>query len=134
VVRDLGFRNLKIRGVSLDFDDIRESLGLVPTKTVRKGDRGRVLSDGWLFTVEKDGSTISDLLAILETHLHDRPAAVQELARIHDVCIWCSHQTPLAMSGFDLTPENLAFLARLDVRFTVSVFSFGEVRNDTTDG
>jgi hypothetical protein len=74
-----------------------------------------------MFKVEQLDSSLDDLVSALERLVGVRVEAVRNLATQYDVCIWISHQTNLAMSGFNLTPQNLSFLASLGVRLSVSV-------------
>lgn len=128
--------SLRISGHGVDFAELQRELALTPTHAVREGNpvrpgsEARALKDVCVYDlVRKSDRSIREELSVAERTLGSKSEVLKRLAQRHEVTLWCSYQTNLAQSGFELEPSAIAFLNELGITFTISILSWGEAND-----
>lgn len=134
-----GTCSLIIRGKELlDFDEIDEKIGVLPTVKYNKGDcfsksfPNKIPNDLWIYNCEMDeqSGNVEETLSEFLTKIKPSKVFIKKLAKTSDICIRCFVQSELAQIGFDLSPYIINELANINIRVEVSILSWGEVEKD----
>ena len=109
-----------VSGEDLDFDQITRSLGLTPTRTLRKGellpDLDQVAQkDSWVYRTPKITRTMDDCIMVLADALRPHAEAIRDIRRRHHVDVTCSILTRHKLGGMCLGPESLRFFVELEL-------------------
>lgn len=125
-----------IRGKNeLNFDFISKNLMIKPTRIVKKGEivnesAGVVKSDVWIYEVKfVRGGDINSTLEELLVTLLPYKNVISDLCNYSEICIRCYMQSELAQIGVDFQPNVISMLAELDIKFELSILSWGAVEN-----
>jgi hypothetical protein len=116
---------------NLDIERINDNLCIIPTRVRRKGEiahkiAGPIKADVWIYEIkisQEPNITLNELLKLLIPHKD----FIVELFKSADICIRCYIQSALAQIGFDFSPDTIKMLAELNIKFEISIISWGEV-------
>ena len=126
--------SLIVEGEGLPFDEIGTTLGLEPTRIIRKGDVLNRLplieaaTDEWTYTVALCtpvgvDSQLNHFLAELILHQDE----LAELSRDWTITLRLYVQSDYAQISYQLMPETLQRLVALGLPLDVSSLSWGEI-------
>jgi len=121
----------------LDFDEIDEKIGVLSTAKYKKGDvfskssPNKIPNDLWIYDCNIDKYIdVNEALCDLLNKIKVSKEYIRQLSGLSDVCIRCYVQSDLAQIGFDLSPYIINELANVNVRFEISILSWGEVEKN----
>lgn len=128
---DSGKCSLIIRGNKLNFVEIEENLNIKPSRIVRHGEIisktiGESQCDVWVLEMGIDENVLPDkaLESLLSTIMSAK-AYLQSIANYADLVIKCYVQSDYAQIHFDISPNVLRTLAEFDIKFEISILSWG---------
>lgn len=118
----------------LDFKMIAETIGLLPTKIIRRGDLRGVLKnipapyDVWMYEINMGKSTepLDALNELIDAILPFSEEIKSISEREEDVVISCYIRSEVEQFGFSLNPKLVEKVAKIGVRLDFHFLSFGE--------
>lgn len=126
---------LIISGNNINYDEIRDKIGVEPSRTVRKGEiKSRVIGasqcDIWIFEKKfKNSDEVANKLDELLLEIEPCEGYVKTLVNAYNVVIRFYIQSDFAQIGVSLPPELIQKLANLNIKMEISVFSWGGVED-----
>jgi hypothetical protein len=118
---------LRIFGEALDLGEITRSMGLVPTRTHKKGELvgpsgNRWSEDAWFYSAElPEEAPLDAHLQILWADVAPARDFLLALKAKHKVDVFCGYRTNHGSGGFEVEAKSSAILTALDIPFGVSV-------------
>jgi hypothetical protein len=118
---------LRIFGEALDLSEITRSMGLLPTRSYKKGDLigpcGNLYSqDAWFYSAElPEEAPLDAHLQILWADVAPGRDFLLALKAKHKVDVFCGYRTNHGSAGFEVEAKSLAIFTALDIPFGVSV-------------
>jgi hypothetical protein len=111
---------LRIFGDGLDFEEISQTLGLVPTHTHKKHARRK--HDAWSYTapVARDQPLEEHIMTLWDA-VRPHIAYLREFKRKFQVDIFCGYRSNSSTAGFQVGHCCLGLFSQLEVPFGVSV-------------
>lgn len=115
----------------LNLEEINSKLSITPTRMMRRGEINNIVDepvkkDIWTYKVkitEEPNSSLNELLKILMSKID----FITEISSFADVYVRCYIQSDLAQIGFNFSPDTIKMLAKLNIRFEISILSWGKV-------
>lgn len=115
----------------LDFEEINSRLSINPTKKFKCGEiankiAGPIKNDIWTYEIkisEEPNTSLNKLLMLLVP----KKDFITNLSNTVDVSVRCYTQSDLAQIGFTILPDTIKMLADLNIRFDISILSWGQV-------
>jgi hypothetical protein len=136
------FLNFRITGENLDFDEISEITGLVPSKVYRKGDEfstkyfNHVSStDCWLtdYEIPEERSLKEALTEFLLPFMKNKEY-ISNLAKKQCIEVWISIYPINRQMNIQISRQEIAMLAELNVELGIVITDLSEFMSDQQDG
>jgi hypothetical protein len=127
--------SLIIYGCShLDFERINNKLGIKPTSVFKQDEivnkiAGPIKKDVWIYETKIDKEPNITLNQLLRLLIPNKDFII-ELSKLANISVRCYIQSALAQIGFDFSQDTIKILAELNVKFEISIISWGEVEMD----
>lgn len=127
---------LVIRGGNLNLAEIEKNLQIKPTRLVKKGEVlcdvvGKSQYDIWVVEKEIDENrTPAEALKSIITMISPSKEYLQSLTCFAELIIKCYIQSEYAQINFDISPDILKDLAHMNIKFEISILSWGMVKSN----
>lgn len=128
-----GSWSLIIRGTQLDFAEIGKNIAIAPSRILRKGEvrsaaTGPSEFDTWNYEVKfKKEDGLINSLEVLLSELYPCRDFLKALSQSVDVSLRFYVQSDYAQIGIVLPPALLQRMAALNIKFEVSILSWGGI-------
>lgn len=125
--------SLMIKGEHLNFEDIEKNLQIKPSRLIRNGEIvskviGNSQYDLWAFEIKYgNNKAINEVLNELLVTISSSREYLQNLSNVADVKIKCYLQSDFAQINFAFDSNVLKELANIDIKFEISIFSWGGI-------
>lgn len=123
--------SLIIRGENIDFIEIEDNLQIKPSRTARKGELiskaiGKSHYDVWVYQIGFDGNRIPEnaLESLLKT-IKPSTDYLNSISNFSELIIKCYVQSDYAQINFEISPKILRELANINIKFEISILSWG---------
>ncbi|MBP0727354.1 DUF4279 domain-containing protein [Bacillus sp. RG28] len=132
-----GSFTFRIIDTNLDFNKIKQKIGLIPTKVIKKGQKiGKLANidapyDIWSYEIKIDNEEDPFIHLIdLLNNLLPYSKYIKEINQLYkEVSINCYLSSDYAQIGFELTSEMVILLEKLCLNLNFHILSFGGVED-----
>lgn len=118
---------LRIFGDHLDFDEIYQCIGLIPTNTHRKGERKGPRSpiyrnDMWSYSPDvPEAQPLSDHISALWSDIQHAAVYLRSLKQHATVDVFLGYRSNIDHAGIEIPHTCLALFTTLEIPFEVSI-------------